>query len=227
MMQSNRNIIFSEHYIFWFDKKFTDARKETLVNRCESRFSELVQIIEPVNDKWKRAYYLFDLADNEDGVKGQTYKEAIKCNITLNYKKELPMVHEEAHMIVHQMIGEMPYAWSEGYAEYIVSMWQNNIAFLRGEKASFARLEYRKNTAQILDVLTVEDRELFNYFRGNDIFYAMSLASIIYFTNKILGKKIFENMQGFILKHEYANLKKFLKNEIFFQWLNWIEFNNR
>jgi len=224
-MFKNCDIKIGKRYIYVFDKRFSSYMQTKMMNDCEQRFLELVNTIDLTSCSWKRPYYLFETIEEKEEVSGQAYDGMIKCRIRLNHEGEMPMVHEEAHMVLYQNLGQMSYAWSEGFAEYMVAKRSNEIDLLSGKYGDYLKLDYRSNIESIIYSLTHEDREFFNQLRWNNIFYSMSLASIIFYIESELGKDQLKYIESLIRSGLYDKLGNFISKKVIYQWLNWIEHN--
>lgn len=217
------NVKIGEAYCYIFDKQFPKDLCKKLMYDCEERHRELGNIVGLSFSEWNRPYYVFELAEENEAVSGKTYDGLIKCRIHIGHEGEMPMVHEEAHMVAFQKMGRMPYAWSEGFAEYIVARYLGGIDQLGGKYGDYTGLNYNANVEVILYCLTHDDRELFNYLRKNNIFYAMSLASIIFFIDAEMGEHQLAQVQLLITKGLFEELYTLLTEKVIYQWSSWVK----
>lgn len=222
-MLENKVIKAGKYYIYVFEKCFDNEFMQSLIVAGEQRFLKLKDIVCPGFQAWKRPYYIIEATEKEP--RGYAYSGMIKCQIPVGHKEDLPMVHEETHMITFQMLGEMSYAWSEGFAEYYVCILKGSTGYLEGENADFAKLRSRDYYNDILYSLTHENTEHFNWLRWNNIFYSMSLASFIHFVRVKLGEEGFQSLLKMVIEKNYIELDLFLKEEIN-KWFDWIEKQN-
>ncbi|GFH96863.1 hypothetical protein IMSAGC003_03429 [Lachnospiraceae bacterium] len=222
-MLEKGNVKIGKAYCYIFDKQFPNDFCKTLMYDCEKRFRELGDIVELSFSEWKRPFYVFELAEDNEAVSGKTYDRLIKCRIHIGYEGEMPMVHEEAHMIAFQKMGQMPYAWSEGFAEYIVAKYLGGIEQLGGKYGNYTDLDYSSGIEVILYCLTHDDQKLFDYLRKNNILYAMSLASIIFFIESEMGKHQLAQVQSLITKGLFEELNVLLTEKVIYQWVSWVK----
>lgn len=226
-MFKNYNVRVSERYLFLFDKRFDYSIQETLITNINQRFEKLSQVIQLKDIKWKKTYYSFELIFENEKISGQAYDGMIKCRIPNGYIEEMPMIHEEAHVITYQKWGKLPYAWSEGFAEYIVAMHNGKIDLLTGKSGDILKLKYRPYIEEIIYTLIHDDRDYFNHVRCHRIFYAMSLASIIYYIGIVNGKEEIERVVALVKNNCPEKLSFYLREKVMYEWLEWLDEKRR
>ncbi len=223
-MFEGKSIKVGRRYIYVFDNCFDDEFRNGLIAESEKRYEKLKAIVMPEFKSWKRPYYV--LEETEGEPRGSAYNGMIKCQIPKEHHDGLPMYHEETHMVVFQMIGDMSYAWSEGFAEYFACLLYEKTEYLSGVEADFATLDSMNYYHDILFSLTHEDQQFFNMLRQSNKFYSMSLASFIHFVRLKLGEDAFRNLLNNVVQKEYEELGIFI-GEWFEQWFFWSKENNK
>lgn len=222
-MFENYNVKVSEKYLFLFDKRFDYSIQEELMTNINHRFDKLSQVIQLDCIKWKKPYYIFDLIFDNETISGRAYDGIIKCRIPNGYTKDMPMIHEEAHMITFYKWGKLPYAWSEGLAEYIVAIYNGDIDLLTGKAGDIINIKYRPYVEEIINSLIHDDWEYFNYIRSHNIFYAMSLASIIYYIELVNSKEEIEYVVALVKNNCPEKLDCYLRDSVLFEWFAWLD----
>ncbi len=226
-MFENYIIKSSKSYIFLFDKSFCDKLQERLISSVEQRWNRLSDIVGLKVTEWEKPYYLFDNVNESGRVWGRTYNRLIKCCVRNNDINDMPMIHEEAHMISYQKWGRFPYSWSEGFAELIVDLYYNRIEYLTGRKGEIINIEYKKHISEIMYLLTMDDQKYFALARKNHIFYAQSMASLIYYIIAVKGIEQVERLSFMLKENEFTSLHNFIENEVLMQWIEWLDKESR
>ena len=84
-------------------------------------------------------------------------------------------------------------------------------------------MDYSSGIEVILYCLTHDDQKLFDYLRKNNILYAMSLASIIFFIESEMGKHQLAQVQSLITKGLFEELNVLLTEKVIYQWVSWVK----
>lgn len=208
------------NFLILLDKKIDNSKINFLVKSIHKRYVEMSKIFAEFsknNDDKKYTKYIINWS--KDGkISGKCYTDILICTISdQSFISEMPMIHEEAHLVVYNSWGVLPLFWAEGLSEYLVLKYKNNLDNYLIENIidNIVELDEKK----VSDLFCYYSDNMFNYWRRCGYIYSLTACSLFEFIIKEYGMNFLNNCVLFIQNGKNRELENLFKeSEIFCKW---------
>ncbi len=224
MTNRNYDVRKTKYFILLIDKRIENCCAAFLAKSIDMRYEKLLSFFVQTKAYEKKNYIKYTLNWSSDGtISGKSFIDNLICNINdQSLITEMPMVHEEAHLVVYNKWGVLPLFWSEGLSEYAVLKYKNKLDSYLTELiiSNIVDLDEKK----VIDLFCYYSDDMFNYLRRSGKIYSLSACCLFDFIITHYGINLVNDYALFLQQGRHREFEQaFKKSEIFYNWKEYIE----
>ena len=228
MNESKYNVSKTRYFLFFIDKRIETTRSYLLMNQITQRYevmSNFFRESSALDEGEPYTRYIINW-NSDGGISGRSYINKVVCNINRqSYFSDMPMIHEEAHLVVYKKWGVLPLFWSEGLSEYVVLKYKNKLHSYLIDAIRDNVLSLDEKT--VIDLFCYYSDNMFNYWRRVGRIYSLSACSLFHFILSRYGISLINTYILLIQQGKHQELEQvFRESQVFYQWKESIRMNN-